>query len=157
MNMKKNNNLVIVLLLYSPLFQTCFANHLETVEEILRFCSDNGHLYIAILDQDFKAHLSFMKSSMNEVRIKSFVRKENLTKRSETNIDTLVLQKNISSLQFDNILEMMSTRKIQKSILVVRESEVQDFNVSIYNINCLFFITFLSHILFSIHKHLEIC
>ena len=44
-------------------------------------------------------------------------------------MDTLIVQKDISSLQFHDILEMMSTRKRQKSILVM-ESEVEDFKVS---------------------------
>ena len=63
MNRKKKNALFIALLLHCALFQHCFASHLETLEEILRFCSANGHVYIALLDEGSKAYHQNMKSS----------------------------------------------------------------------------------------------
>ena len=132
MNFKKKKIFVIIIsvLLHCTLFQTSFANPFETVEEILRFCNDNGHRYIAILDQHTKAYHSSMKSSMNNIRIKSFANKDNLTKRLDA-MDTLIIKKDMSTLQFEDILEMMRTRKRQKSILVLNEIQVEDFKVSI--------------------------
>ena len=68
-----------------------------------------------------------MKSSTYDVRIKIFVKEENFALGT---MDTLIVQKDMTSLQFDDILEIMNTRKRQKSILVLRESEVEDFKVS---------------------------
>ena len=83
-----------------------------------------------------KVTSSFMKSSLNHIRIKSFVRKEHLSKTLDT-MDTLIVQKNSKSPQFDDILKMITTRKRQKSILVVMESEVEDFKVSRTSFACL--------------------
>ena len=60
--------------------------------------------------------------------IKPIVIKDNLALGT---MDTLIVQKNISSLQFDDIFEIINTRRRQKSILVVMESEVEDFKVRI--------------------------
>ena len=127
--MKKNFALVMGLLLNCALFKNCFAGYLEELEEILRFCSTNGQKYVALLDQGVKAYQSSMKLSLRyDLRIKSFAIKENLALGT---MDTLIVQKEITSLQFDDIFEIMNTRKRQKSILVVRESEVEDFKVSL--------------------------
>ena len=129
MHIKKKKTLPIIVLYHCTLFHNCFASHIETVEEILSFCNNNAHPYVAILDQDAKVITSFMKSSMNDIRIKSFVHKEHLSTTLDT-MDTLIVQKNSKSPQFDDILKMITTRKRQKSILVVMESEVEDFKVS---------------------------
>ena len=69
-----------------------------------------------------------MKSQMHNIRIKSFF----YEKESNTldTMDTLIVKKDLNSLQFDDILKMMSTRNRKKSILAVRESEVEEFKVS---------------------------
>ena len=126
MNMKKKNALVMVLLLHCALFHNCFASHMEAIGEILRFCSANGHVYITLLEQGAKAHHPSMKISTYDVRIKTIFIKQNLVLDT---MDTLIVQKDMTSLQYDDILEIMNTRKRQKSILVVRESEVEDFKV----------------------------
>ena len=123
MNIKKTN-LDIIVLLCCTLFQNCFANHSETVEEIMRFCNYNGHKYVAISRQSTKLFYSFLKSSTN-IRTKSSVGKDNLA----FNMDTLIFQKD-STIQFDEILNRISTRKRQKSILIMAENEVEDFKVS---------------------------
>ena len=74
------------------LFHNCFASQIDTVEEILSFCNNNAHPYIAILDQDAKVTTSFMKSSMKDIRIKSFVHEENLSKTLDS-MDTLIVKK----------------------------------------------------------------
>ena len=129
MHIKKKKSLTIIILYHCTLFHNCFAIHIEIVEEILSFCNNNAHPYVAILDQDAKVTTSFMKSSLNDIRIKSFVREEHLSMTLDT-MDTLIVQKNSKSPQFDDILKMITTRKRQKSILVVLESEVEDFKVS---------------------------
>ena len=129
MHIKKKNTLPIIVLYHCTLFHNCFASHIETVDEILSFCNNNAHPYVAILDQDAKVTTSFMKSSMNDIRIKSFVHKENLSKTLDST-DTLIVDKNFESPQFDDILKMIITRKRQKSILVLKESELEDFKVS---------------------------
>ena len=88
-----------------------------------------------------------MKSSMNDIRIKSFVREEHLSMTLDT-MDTLIVQKNSKSPQFDDILKMITTRKRQKSILVVMESEVEDFKVSM--ISFAYFIRGSSHFIYLI-------
>ena len=129
MHIKNKRTLTIIILHHCALFHNCSASHIETVDEILSFCNNNIHPYIAMLDQDAKLTTAFMKSSMNDIRIKSFVHKENLSTTLDT-MDTLIVQKNSKSPQFDDILKMITTRKRQKSILVVMESEVEDFKVS---------------------------
>ena len=126
MNVKKKNDLVLVLLFHFTLLQNCLGSHIETLQEILRFCSVNGHGYIAILDQGSKAYHSSMKVLAYDVRIKSFINKDNLALGT---MDTLLVQKDMSSLQFDEILEIMNRRKRQKSILVVGEGEIEEFKV----------------------------
>ena len=126
MNIKKNN-LDIIVLLYCTLFQNCFANHSETVEEIMRFCNYNGHKYVAISRQSNKLFYSFLKSSTN-TRTKSSVGKDNLAV-SFNNMDTLILQKD-STILFDEILNRISARKRQKSILIMAKNNVEDFKVS---------------------------
>ena len=126
--MKKKYAFVMVLLLNCTLFKNCFASYLETLKEILRFCSANGHVHIALLDEGAKAYQQTMKSLTYDLRIKSIVIKENLALGT---MDTLIVQKDTSSLQFDDIFEIMNTRRRQKSILVVSESQVEDFKVSL--------------------------
>ena len=145
--MKKKNALVIVLLLHCALPQNCFASNLETLEETLRFCNTNGHVYIALLNEGAKAYHQTMKSSSYDLRIKSI---ENLALGT---MDTLIVQKDKSSLQFDDILEIMNTRKRQKSILVIGESEVEDFKVSLISFVIIWQL-FHSHFLI---WHLENC
>ena len=128
MYIKNKKTFTTIILFYYILFQTCFANHIETVEEILRFCNKNAHWYIAILDQDAKITTSFMKLEMNNIRIKSFFNKEE--SNTLDTMDTLVVKRDLKSSQFDNILKIISTRNRQKSILAVMESEVEDFKVS---------------------------
>ena len=144
MHIKKKNTLPIIVLYHCTLFHNCFASHIEIVEEILSFCNNNAHPYVAILDQDAKVTSSFMKSSLNDIRIKSFVREEHLSMTLDT-MDTLIVQKNSKSPQFDDILKMITTRKRQKSILVVMESEVDDFKV-----NMTTFAYFIIYITFNI-------
>ena len=150
MNVKKNYNLVVVLLFHCTLLQNCLATHIETLHEILRFCNVNGHGYIALLDQGSKAYHRSMKLLAHDLRIKSFVNKDNLVLET---MDTLIIQKDMSSLQFDEILEIMNRRKRQTSILVVEEIEVEEFKVrsiSYVNINSHCISTFLLY-------HLEKC
>ena len=147
MHIKNKKTLTIIILYHCALFHHCFASHIETVDEILSFCNNNAHPYIAILDQDAKVTTSFMKSSMNDIRIKSFVNKENLFKTLDS-MDTLIVDKNFESPQFDDILKIITTRKRQKSILVVMESEVEDFKVSM--ISVAYFIRGSSHFIYLI-------
>ena len=131
MNIKKNKDWFLALLLHCGLFQNCFPSHSETLEEVLRFCSANGHGYITLLDQGAKAYHLSMKSSTYDVRIKIFVKEENFALGT---MDTLIVQKDMISLQFDDILEIMNTRERQKSILVLQESEVEEFKVSLTSV-----------------------
>ena len=141
--MKKKKDWLLVLLLYCTL-QNSFASHLETFEEILRFCSVNAHGYIALWIQDpNKCHPYIKLSSSYDVQIK-FI-EENL---AMGNMDTLIIQKDMISLEFHDILEIMSTRKRQKSIVVVTESEVGDFKVSATSLAYFLLHYYPSHILF---------
>ena len=116
----------------------CYAagNQKEIFQEILSFCSNNRHKYVAILDQgvsNIEASSLFLNAMYN-VR-SQFVKKEILERRksyheSESNLDTLIIQKN-NNLEFSEILKILNTRKIQKSILVVKENEVEEFKVMI--------------------------
>ena len=119
-------------------FPICYAagNQKEIVQEILNFCSNNRHKYVAILDQGLSniEASSLFVNPMYDVR-SQFVKKEFLQQRksyheSESNLDTLIIRKN-NNLEFSDILKILNTRKIQKSILVVTENEVEEFKVSI--------------------------
>ena len=136
---KKNeyfcSSMILICCIFFPI---CYAagNQKEIVQEILNFCSNNRHKYVAILDQEgvsnFKASSMFLNAMYN-VR-SQFVKKEILERRksyhdSESNLDTLIIQKN-KNLEFSEILKILNTRKIQKSILVVKENEVEEFKVN---------------------------
>ena len=136
-------------------FPICYAagNQKEIVQEILNFCTNNRHKYVAILDQGLSniEASSLFVNPMYDVR-SQFIKKEKLEQRksyheSESNLDTLIIQKN-NNLEFSDILKILNTRKIQKSILVVTENEVEEFKVSI----CLHFDEFNN--LFTLHSHL---
>ena len=119
-------------------FPICYAvgNQKEIVQEILNFCTNNRHKYVAILDQGLSnmEALALFLNPIYDVR-SQFVKKEKLEQRksyheSESNLDTLIIQKN-NNLKFSDVLKILNTRKIQKSILVVAENEVEEFKVSI--------------------------
>ena len=123
-------------------FPICYAasNQKEIVQEILNFCSNNRHKYVAILDtgvSNIKSTSLFLNARYN-VR-SQIVKKEILDRRksyhdSESNLDTLIIQKN-NNLEFSEILKILNTRKIQKSILVVKEKEVEEFKVNTICLN----------------------
>ena len=89
---------------------------------------------MAILDpgvSNIKSTSLFLNARYN-VR-SQIVKKEILDRRksyhdSESNLDMLIIQKN-NNLEFSDILKILNTRKIQKSILVVKENEVEEFKV----------------------------
>ena len=143
-----------IILICCMFFPICYAtsNQKEIVQEILNFCTNNRHKYVAILDQGFSnmEATSLFVNPMYDVR-SQFIKKEKLEQRksyheSESNLDTLIIQKN-NNLEFSDILKILNTRKIQKSILVVTENEVEEFKVSI----CLHFDEFYN--LFTLHSH----
>ena len=129
---KTTLNLIVLFLV----FQICYANQHHKVNEILKFCHNNGHKFIDILDQvvlNFRKYSSVLNSNYN-IRGR-FVTIENLGSYIENlkiptgNRDFLIVEKD-KSIEFSEILKIMNTRKIQKSLLVINENEVQEFKVS---------------------------
>ena len=137
-NMIANNTLnLIPILLLSLFFQTCCGkNHHHKVEEILKFCNNNGHKFIEILADEivpnFRTYSLVLKSNytirgrlVTIENLGSFI--ENL-KTLTGNRDFLIVEKN-KNIEFSEILNIMNTRKIQKSLLVIKEEEVEAFKV----------------------------
>ena len=117
----------IVILLWWTVFNACYANQLEQIEEILRFCNDNGHRNVAIMDQSALKLRLFLKSSYN---LQARLRTNYKAAYKYHEMDTLIVQKD-THLQFEEILNIFSTRKRKKSILVMKENEVEEFRVRI--------------------------
>ena len=128
---------ILNLILLFLVFQICYGNHdhHHKVNEILKFCHNNGHKFIDILDQvvpNFRTYSSVLNSNYN-IRGR-FVTMKNLGSYIENlktptgNRDFLIIEKD-KSIQFSEILKIMNTRKIQKSLLVINEDEVQLFKV----------------------------
>ena len=85
--------------------------------------------YVSILDQDvsqFKPYSLLLNS--NDIRGR-FVNLNNLDTLAG-NLDFLIVEKD-KGLEFSEILEIMNRRKIQKSLLVINEDEVQEFKVNV--------------------------
>ena len=120
----------IVILLWWTVFNACYANQLEQIEEILRFCNDNGHRNVAIMDQSALKLRLFLKSPYNlRARLRANYKAEDDAYKYHE-MDTLIVQKD-THLQFEEILNIFSTRKRKKSILVMKENEVEEFRVRI--------------------------
>ena len=127
----------ILLVLLSLFFQTCCGNdHHHKVEEILKFCNNNGHKFIEILADEvvpnfrtisliFKSNYTIRGRFVTVANLGSFI--ENLNTLTG-NRDFLIVEKN-KNIEFSKILKIMNTRKIQKSLLVIKEEEVQEFKV----------------------------
>ena len=137
-NMIANNTLnLIPILLLSLFFQTCCGkNHHHKVEEILKFCNNNGHKFIEILADEvvpnlrtmsliFKSNYTIRGRFVTIANLGSFI--ENLNTLTG-NRDFLIVEKN-KNIEFSKILKIMNTRKIQKSLLVIKEEEIQSFKV----------------------------
>ena len=132
----KNALYSILLVLLSLFFQTCCGNdHHHKVEEILKFCNNNGHKFIEILADEiapnFRTYSLVLKSNYTirgrlvTKNLGSFI--EN-SKTLTGNRDFLIVEKN-KNIEFSEILKIMNTRKIQKSLLVIKEEEIQSFKV----------------------------
>ena len=133
---KNTLNFIVLFLVFEISYG---SNHHHKVNEIYKFCHNNGHKFIDILDQvipNFRTYFySVMRSNYN-IRGR-FVTIENLgsynyienLKTLTGNRDFLIIEKD-KSIEFSEILKIMNTRKIQKSLLVINEDEVQEFKVS---------------------------
>ena len=103
------------------------SSHIDKLAEILKYCHNNGHKYVSILDQDvsqFKPYSLLLNS--NDIRGR-FVNLNNLD-TSAGNLDFLIVEKD-KSLEFSEILKIMNKRNIQKSLLAINEDEVEEFKV----------------------------
>ena len=109
-------------------FHLCLGSQDQKMKEILKFCQNNGHKYISILNPEgsfLKQYSLILKS--NYTTRGQFVKMENLD-RDTSNWDFLISEK-YTNVNFSDILKIMNTRKIQKSMLVINENEVQEFKV----------------------------
>ena len=116
------------IILLSVALHKCYCSYDEKIAEILKYCHKNGHKYVSILDQgvsQFKPYSLLLNS--NDIRGR-FVNLNNLDTLAG-NLDFLIVEKD-KGLEFSEILEIMNRRKIQKSLLVINEDEVQEFKVS---------------------------
>ena len=117
------------IILLSVALHKCYCSYDEKIAEILKYCHKNGHKYVSILDQDvsqFKPYSLLLNS--NDIRGR-FVNLNNLDTLAG-NLDFLIVEKD-KGLEFSEILEIMNRRKIQKSLLVINEDEVQEFKVKV--------------------------
>ena len=106
----------------------CYSSsHNDKSEEILKYCHNNGHKYISILNEDTSQFKPY-SLLLNSIDIRGrFVNLNNLD-TLVGNLDFLIVEKN-KNIEFSKILKIMNTRKIQKSLLVIKEEEVQEFKV----------------------------
>ena len=122
-------NAIQSIALLSMALQICYCSQNYKLAEILKYCHKNGHKYVSILDQDvsqFKPYSLLLNS--NDIRGR-FVNLNNLDTLAG-NLDFLIVEKD-KGLEFSEILEIMNRRKIQKSLLVINEDEVQEFKVKV--------------------------
>ena len=125
-------NAIQSIALLSMVLQICYCSQNYKLAEILKYCQKNGHKYVSILDQDvsqFKPYSLLLNS--NDIRGR-FVNLNNLDTLAG-NLDFLIVEK-YKGLEFSEILEIMNRRKIQKSLLVINEDEVQEFKVKVLKI-----------------------
>ena len=118
------------IILLSVALHKCYCSYDEKIAEILKYCHKNGHKYVSILDQgvsQFKPYSLLLNS--NDIRGR-FVNLNNLDTLAG-NLDFLIVEKD-KGLEFSEILEIMNRRKIQKSLLVINEDEVQEFKVRVF-------------------------
>ena len=121
---------VIPITLLSVAFHICYSSHIDKLAEILKFCHQNGHKYVSILDQAVLQSKSYsLLLNSNNIRGR-FVNLNNLDVLAG-NLDFLIVEKD-KSLEFSDILKIMNRRKIQKSLLVINEDEVQEFKVRVF-------------------------
>ena len=103
------------------------SSHIDKLEAILKYCHKNGHKYVSILDQNvshFKPYSMLLNSNNIRGRLVNLNNLETLA----GNLDFLIVEKD-KSLEFSEILKIMNSRKIQKSLLVIDEDEVYEFKV----------------------------
>ena len=117
------------IILLSVALHKCYCSYDEKIAEILKYCHKNGYKYVSILYEDisqFKPYSLLLNS--NDIRGR-FVNLNNLDTLAG-NLDFLIVEK-YKGLEFSEILEIMNRRKIQKSLLVINEDEVQEFKVKV--------------------------
>ena len=109
------------------LFHICSANQFEKVKELLKFCNFNGHNYVTMLYQNvphIKANSLFL-NSIGNIRSQLLVAKERVT---TSYLEMLIIQKD-NSFKFNEIFHIISSKKPQKAILIVKTNEVEEFKV----------------------------
>ena len=107
-------------------FHLCLGSQDQKIKEILKFCQNNGHKYIVVLNPEEASFLKMQYSLiMYNTRVK-FVNKENLD--TIGNLDFLIYEME-ANMEFLDILKIMNRRKIQKSMLIINENEEQNFKV----------------------------
>ena len=106
----------------------CYCSrHNDKSEEILKYCRNNGHKYVSILNEDDSQFKTY-SLLLNSIDIRGrFVNLNNLD-TLVGNLDFLIVEKS-KSLKFVEILQIMNERTIQKSLLVINEGEIQEFKV----------------------------
>ena len=112
--------------LFLMAFHLCLGSQDQKIKEILKFCQNNGHKYIVVLNPEEASFLKMQYSLiMYNTRVK-FVNKENLD--TIGNLDFLIYEME-ANMEFIDILKIMNRRKIQKSMLIINENEEQNFKV----------------------------
>ena len=132
MNIKARKILLNTVLCCS-LFHICLANQFEKVKELLKFCNFNGHKYVTMLDQNvphIKANSLFL-NSIGNIRSQLLVTKEHVKTSISSDLEMLIIQKD-NSFKFNEIFHIISSKKPQKAILIVKTNEVEEFKVHTY-------------------------
>ena len=106
----------------------CYGRrHNDKSAEILKYCRNNGHKYVAILNEDASQFKPY-SLLLNSIDIRGrFVTLDNLD-TLVGNLEFLIVEKS-KSLKFAEIFQIMNVRTIQKSLLVINEGEIQEFKV----------------------------
>ena len=115
------------IILLSLALHKCYCIHNDKLGEILKYCHNNGHIYVSILGDDVSQFKPY-SLLLNSIDIRGrFVTLDNLD-TLVGNLDFLIVEKS-KSLKFAEIFQIMNVRTIQKSLLVINEGEIQEFKV----------------------------
>ena len=105
------------------------SSHNDKSTEILKYCRNNGHKYVSILNEDISQFKPY-SLLLNSIDIRGrFVNLDNFDTLVGS-LDFLIVERG-KSLAFAKILKIMNERNIQESLLVINEEEVQEFKVRV--------------------------
>ena len=116
----------ITILTLSVIFHYGFAYHLY-IEEILKFCKNNGHKFVALSgDQKSIQTKKYFLESSHRKYLRSKIFNGLQFFQSDSDLDTLIFLKENNNT-FNHILKILHQHKIQQSIIVIDQTDFHEF------------------------------